>query len=146
MTQHHRQHIQLSESAKQMLEELTSQRYPGKGRRQSQVIEDLILAAFQHGQQQEGGRSQPENEASQTFLQSEKHVGNVVAETRVPYQPLQLWPVEQGCPICQCSIQAIWNYCRYCGYELRKACSQCGEFCSTDRELARFCYVCGARL
>jgi hypothetical protein len=42
----HRQHFNLSESAKQMLEELTAQRYPGKQRRQSQLVEDLITEAF----------------------------------------------------------------------------------------------------
>jgi ATPase family associated with various cellular activities (AAA)/Double zinc ribbon/Clp amino terminal domain, pathogenicity island component len=45
-TQQHRQHFNLSESAKQMLEELTAQRYPGKQRRQSQLVEDLITEAF----------------------------------------------------------------------------------------------------
>lgn len=43
---HHRQHFNLSESAKQMLEQLTTQRYPGRQRRQSQVVEDLITEAF----------------------------------------------------------------------------------------------------
>ena len=45
-SQQHRQHFNLSESAKQMLEELTAQRYPGKQRRQSQLVEDLITQAF----------------------------------------------------------------------------------------------------
>ena len=45
-TQQHRQHFNLSESAKQKLEELTSRRYPGKQRRQSQLVEDLITEAF----------------------------------------------------------------------------------------------------
>ena len=45
-TVHHRQHFNLSKSAKQMLEQLTTQRYPGRQRRQSQVIEDLIIEAF----------------------------------------------------------------------------------------------------
>ena len=44
--QQHRQHFNLSETAKQMLEELTAQRYPGKQRRQSQLVEDLITEAF----------------------------------------------------------------------------------------------------
>ena len=45
-SQQHRQHFNLSEAAKQMLEELTAQRYPGKQRRQSQLIEDLITEAY----------------------------------------------------------------------------------------------------
>jgi hypothetical protein len=45
-TQQHRQHFNLSESAKQKLEELTARRYPGKQRRQSQLVEDLITEAF----------------------------------------------------------------------------------------------------
>ena len=45
-SQQHRQHFNLSESAKQMLEELTARRYPGKQRRQSQLVEDLITEAF----------------------------------------------------------------------------------------------------
>jgi hypothetical protein len=45
-TQQHRQHFNLSDSAKHMLEQLTAQRYPGKQRRQSQVVEDLIVEAF----------------------------------------------------------------------------------------------------
>jgi predicted RNA-binding protein with RPS1 domain len=45
-TQQHRQHFNLSESAKQMLEELTAKRYPGKQRRQSQLVVDLITEAF----------------------------------------------------------------------------------------------------
>jgi len=42
----HRQHFNLSDAAKQMLEELTAKRYPGKQRRQSQLVEDLISEAF----------------------------------------------------------------------------------------------------
>ncbi len=45
-SQQHRQHFNLSESAKQMLEVLTAQRYPGRQRRQSQLVEDLITEAF----------------------------------------------------------------------------------------------------
>jgi predicted RNA-binding protein with RPS1 domain len=45
-TQQHRQHFNLGESAKQMLEELTAKRYPGKQRRQSQLVVDLITEAF----------------------------------------------------------------------------------------------------
>ncbi len=44
--QQHRQHFNLSESAKQMLDELTAKRYPGRQRRQSQLVEDLITEAF----------------------------------------------------------------------------------------------------
>jgi hypothetical protein len=42
----HRQHFNLSESSKQMLEQLTALRYPGRQRRQSQLVEDLITEAF----------------------------------------------------------------------------------------------------
>lgn len=45
-TSQHRQHFNLSETAKQMLAELAVQRYPGKQRRQSQLVEDLITEAF----------------------------------------------------------------------------------------------------
>lgn len=45
-SQQHRQHFTLSESTKQMLEVLTAQRYPGRQRRQSQFVEDLITEAF----------------------------------------------------------------------------------------------------
>ena len=45
-TQQHRQHFNLSEETKQKLEELTARRYPGKQRRQSQLVEDLITEAF----------------------------------------------------------------------------------------------------
>jgi hypothetical protein len=44
--QQHSQHFNLSREAKQKLEQLTSKRYPGKKRRQSQVVEDLITQAF----------------------------------------------------------------------------------------------------
>ena len=44
--QQHRQHFNLSEEGKQKLEELTARRYPGKQRRQSQLVEDLITEAF----------------------------------------------------------------------------------------------------
>jgi len=44
--QQHSQHFNLSEEAKQKLEQLTVRRYPGKKRRQSQLIEDLITQAF----------------------------------------------------------------------------------------------------
>lgn len=54
--QQHRQHFNLSDSAKQMLEELTARRYPGKQRRQSQLIEDLITDAF--SKEQKGQREQ----------------------------------------------------------------------------------------
>lgn len=42
----HRQHFNLSEDARRKLEELTAMRYPGRQRRQSQLIEDLIADAF----------------------------------------------------------------------------------------------------
>jgi transcription antitermination factor NusG len=42
----HRQHFNLSEDARRKLEELTARRYPGRQRRQSQLIEDLITEAF----------------------------------------------------------------------------------------------------
>jgi len=45
-SQQYRQHFTLSESSKQMLEALTAQRYPGRQRRQSQLVEDLITEAF----------------------------------------------------------------------------------------------------
>jgi predicted RNA-binding protein with RPS1 domain len=44
--QQHSQHFNLSEEAKQKLEQLTARRYPGKKRRQSQLVEDLITQAF----------------------------------------------------------------------------------------------------
>jgi hypothetical protein len=53
-SQQHRQHFNLSEAAKQMLEELTMQRYPGKQRRQSQVIEDLIIEAYTKSRNRSG--------------------------------------------------------------------------------------------
>jgi HPt (histidine-containing phosphotransfer) domain-containing protein len=49
-SQHHRQHFTLSEGAKQKLEALTAQRYPGRQRRQSQLVEDLITEAFMEEQ------------------------------------------------------------------------------------------------
>lgn len=45
-TQQHSQHFNLSGEAKQQLEQLTARRYPGKKRRQSQLVEDLITQAF----------------------------------------------------------------------------------------------------
>lgn len=45
-SQPHRHHFTLSESTKQMLSALTAQRYPGRQRRQSQLVEDLITEAF----------------------------------------------------------------------------------------------------
>lgn len=44
--QQHSQHFNLSGEAKQKLEQLTARRYPGKKRRQSQLVEDLITQAF----------------------------------------------------------------------------------------------------
>ena len=46
-TQQHRQHFNLSDETKQKLEELTARRYPGRQRRQSQLVEDLIMEAFE---------------------------------------------------------------------------------------------------
>ncbi len=60
--QQHRQHFNLSDAAKQMLEELTARRYPGKQRRQSQLIEDLITDAF--SKEQKGEREQAMRVAS----------------------------------------------------------------------------------
>ncbi|QBD80717.1 S1 RNA-binding domain-containing protein [Ktedonosporobacter rubrisoli] len=45
-TEQHSQHFNLSGEAKQKLEQLTARRYPGKKRRQSQLVEDLITQAF----------------------------------------------------------------------------------------------------
>ena len=44
--QQHSQHFNLSGEVKQQLEQLTARRYPGKKRKQSQLIEDLITQEF----------------------------------------------------------------------------------------------------
>jgi Double zinc ribbon/Clp amino terminal domain, pathogenicity island component len=68
-SQQHRQHFNLSESAKQMLEELTAQRYPGKQRRQSQLVEDLITEAFmkEHGMNTVSSMQNPDRFSSSTL-------------------------------------------------------------------------------
>lgn len=45
-TQQHSQHFNFSGEARQQLEQLTARRYPGKKRKQSQLIEDLITQEF----------------------------------------------------------------------------------------------------
>ena len=58
----HRQHFNLSEDARRKLEELTSIRYPGRQRRQSQLIEDLIAEAFAKEKTMSGVTSSMEGE------------------------------------------------------------------------------------
>lgn len=51
-------------------------------------------------------------------------------------------PGEHNCPTCQCSIQATWKYCVYCGDALRRRCPACGNE-QPNLPQARYCCKCG---
>lgn len=122
---HHRQHFNLSESTKHMLEELAAQRYPGKQRRQSQLVEDLITEAFT-----KGSTSWPKTTA----------VRKAVAETGGAYTAE---PAPSGvCPTCARGIGHSWKYCVYCGASLAQLCVRC-RTPRPEIEDARFCLECG---
>jgi hypothetical protein len=130
LSQHHRQHFNLSESTKHMLDELAAQRYPGKQRRQSQLVEDLITEAFARFEHATVGTSWPKTTT----------VRKVVAETGDAYTT---GPAPSGvCPTCARSVGHDWKYCVYCGASLAQLCIRC----RTPRpaiEDARFCLECG---
>jgi hypothetical protein len=105
--QQHRQHFNLSEEAKLKLEELTARRYPGKQRRQSQLVEDLIAEAFAEASAKERGMSMvttgmQEPEADQLAAATQEALGLAQMEaqrsraTEVEPEHLLLGLIEQG--------------------------------------------------
>src|SRR5579883_2721460 len=87
----HRQHMNLSDASKQMLEELAARRYPGKQRRQSQVVEDLIVEAWSRE------RDMNAYQAARTGLASERAQpvptgGKGTAPRRVAEQHIDYMP------------------------------------------------------
>lgn len=169
-SQQHRQHFNLSEAAKQMLEEMTARRYPGKQRRQSQFVEDLITEAFMkeynvsllaadsvqaaqssRAMNQLAGMVQ-QQDTSYSVLEEAYSVPTPlvkkVAETRKRYQSgLELAPASQAshCRACKREIQPDWKHCVYCGASLILVCPTCGTP-RADIVDARFCFECGDRL
>jgi len=130
LSQHHRQHFNLSESTKHMLEELAAQRYPGKQRRQSQLVEDLITEAF----------TNRDGAAESTLWQKTTPVRRTVAEIGSVYTAE---PATSGvCPSCARAVGRGWKYCVYCGASLAQLCVRC-RTPRLEIENARFCLECG---
>jgi len=163
----HRQHFNLSEAAKQMLEELTAQRYPGKQRRQSQLVEDLITEAFMKERnantlvasslEAETTRfALPTSEITRITQQRGSYVEGdpfsqsasfprMIAESRTGYIATQDTIQTSLCPSCQREMQPGWKHCVYCGAALARRCSKCG---TPQAEVAGacFCFECGSPL
>ena len=101
-TQQHRQHFNLSEEGKQKLEELTARRYPGKQRRQSQLVEDLITEAFAKelsiSTSSTGTQEPPDRLATATYeaLNLAQHRASSMQAREVYPEHLLLALVEQG--------------------------------------------------
>jgi predicted RNA-binding protein with RPS1 domain len=101
-TQQHRQHFNLSEEGKQKLEELTARRYPGKQRRQSQLVEDLITEAFAKelsmSTSSTGTQEPPDRLATATYevLDLAQHRASSMQAREVYPEHLLLALVEQG--------------------------------------------------
>jgi len=127
--QHHRQHFNLSEATKHMLEELAAQRYPGKQRRQSQLVEDLIIEAF----------ANREGAADSTLWQETTTVRKAVAETGSAYTAAER-ATSSVCPSCA-RVVGGWKYCVYCGASLAQLCGRCGTP-RPELDDARFCPEC----
>ena len=165
-TQQHRQHFNLSDSAKRMLEQLTAQRYPGKQRRQSQVIEDLITEAFSKEQAssstvgEQGVARSDEADASNRSDRPAKPANvrsvagkrafsaitrmRAVAESNSPHggYVVTAQTPRGRCVSCQHEVQEDWKYCIYCGDPLAHICSHCGAP-RLDFKDALFCFECG---
>ncbi len=100
--QQHRQHFNLSEEGKQKLEELTARRYPGKQRRQSQLVEDLITEAFAKelsmSTSSTGTQEPPDRLAAATYeaLGLAQHRASNMQAREVYPEHLLLALVEQG--------------------------------------------------
>jgi predicted RNA-binding protein with RPS1 domain len=100
--QQHRQHFNLSEEGKQKLEELTARRYPGKQRRQSQLVEDLITEAFAKelsmSTSSTGTQEPPDRLATATYeaLGLAQHRASSMQAREVYPEHLLLALVEQG--------------------------------------------------
>jgi hypothetical protein len=168
--QQHRQHFNLSESAKQMLEYLTAQRYPGKQRRQSQVVEDLIIETFSKEQATKSTISRQSVEiaeassyTSSSSDRSDRRTNvrsmtgkrvfpaatrmKVVAESRSLYgeHATSTETATGRCSSCNHDVQEDWKYCIYCGEPLAHVCPQCGAP-RLDVKGALFCFECGGFL
>ena len=154
----HRQHFNLSEAAKQMLEELTAQRYPGKQRRQSQLVEDLIAEAFMKERNANTLTNALEAETIRITQQQRSHMDveaspfsqhasfpRMIAESRTGYIATQDTIQTSLCPSCQREMQPGWKHCVYCGAALARRCSKCG---TPQAEVAGacFCFECGSPL
>jgi len=100
--QQHRQHFNLSEEGKQKLEELTARRYPGKQRRQSQLVEDLITEAFAKelsmSTSSTGTQEPPDRLATATYeaLNLAQHRASSMQASEVYPEHLLLALFEQG--------------------------------------------------
>ena len=154
----HRQHFNLSEATKQMLEELTAQRYPGKQRRQSQLVEDLIAEAFMKERSVNALTNALEAETTRITQQQRSHVDvgvdpfsqhasfhRMIAESRTGYIATQDTIQTSLCPSCQREMQPGWKHCVYCGTALARRCPKCG---TPQAEVvgACFCFECGSPL
>ncbi len=153
--QQYRQHFNLSESAKQMLDELTARRYPGKQRRQSQLVEDLISEAFvkeQHGREDivrgisEGQfmsevleRDRGAKKREGIYLSTAQSLA--VAEEKTGYAA----PQTHLCPACGHEVHALWKHCAYCGIFLALTCHYCGTPRAQGEDI-HFCFECGRSL
>ena len=159
-TVHHRQHFNLSESAKQMLEQLTTQRYPGRQRRQSQVIEDLIIEAFKKERNMATVANEMQEPEPNDWLAPETREALHLAQQEAQrMQATEVFPehllsgiIAQGndkatrlCPSCKKETRANWKHCAYCGASLAKHCPHCGSP-YPQVEGARFCFECGKPL
>lgn len=144
---HHRQHMNLSDTSKQMLEELTARRYPGKQRRQSQVVEDLIVEAWSRERDTNAYRAVQFGstfERVQPVATIEKGISaRRVAEQHMDYAPAT--PSGSTCSSCQREVRPDWFYCVYCGASLSTCCHRCGAP-REEGQGVRFCYACGEEL
>ncbi len=138
-----------------MLDELTTRRYPGKQRRQSQLVEDLIYEAFvkeQHGDEDatrgtSGGQLMPEtfeldrDTKKRAVAYQNAAESLVVAEEKTGYAARQT----DLCPVCGHGVHASWKHCAYCGVFLALTCRYCGTPCAQGEDI-RFCFECGRSL
>jgi hypothetical protein len=153
-SQQHRQHFNLSESAKQMLEELTAQRYPGKQRRQSQLIEDLVTEAFikEHGMDTVTSMQNPDRFASSTLeslnMAQQEAFHKVSGHQQIKEETQNYTAVSMTlsvCPSCKRKVQLGWKHCVFCGTSVAKICPKCATR-GPQIEGVRFCFECGSPL
>jgi len=149
--QQHRQHFNLSDAVKKMLDELTAQRYPGKQRRQSQLVEDLIIEAFkkEYGSDYFGVANPQdgteENVSRRVNRAEQKGRERITKETANVYKTQTEHGQHWRCPSCRRDVVTNWRFCVFCGGSLGYSCWRCNTL-QPEMKDARFCFECGAQL